>query len=123
MKKALITAVAAIALAIVTARPGIGGDDRLMVVTLATAGVTCGSCAGAIEKGLKTLDGVAAVKVDVEKGLVYASYDTAKITPAAIAEKVTVIGYRSEVRNVSAIAEYAGSTGSGKPGCACCNKQ
>ena len=99
------------------------------VVILKTLGMTCGSCAGKIEKALMENPGAAEVKVDVESAQVIASYDSNMLTPEALAEDATSAGFKSAIaqnlsmeqlqkltgRNVSAQAPTKSS------GCACCN--
>ncbi|MBE0523174.1 MAG: heavy metal translocating P-type ATPase [Methanosarcinales archaeon] len=65
-------------------------------VTLHLTGMTCASCAQNIEKGLRKLDGVYKVSVNLptEKG--YIEYDSAKITIKEIIKAVKDIGYGAE---------------------------
>ena len=45
---------------------------------LKVSGMTCGGCAGMVEKGLLRLDGVKTAKVDVKTGAVQVEYDSRK---------------------------------------------
>jgi len=65
-------------------------------VTLYLTGMTCASCAQNIEKGLKKLDGVYKVSVNLptEKG--HIEYDSAKITIKELVKAVKDIGYGAE---------------------------
>ena len=65
-------------------------------VTLHLTGMTCASCAQNIEKGLRKLDGVYKVSVNLptEKG--HIEYDSAKITIKEIIKAVKDIGYGAE---------------------------
>ena len=46
--------------------------------------MTCGGCAGMVEKGLLKLDGVKTAKVDFKTGAVQVIYDSKKTTPEKI---------------------------------------
>ncbi|MCK4928462.1 MAG: copper ion binding protein, partial [Methanosarcinales archaeon] len=65
-------------------------------VTLHITGMTCASCVQNIEKGLRKLDGVIKVSVNLttEKG--YVEYDSAKVSVKDIIKAVTDIGYGAE---------------------------
>jgi copper chaperone CopZ len=97
------------------------------VTVLRTAGMTCGSCAGAIEKALRKEPGIASVEVDVNNGWVVVGYDTKQARPEQIAATVTGSGYGSSVWRVLSVAEYRQLTGKnpaqaggGGGGCGCC---
>lgn len=100
------------------------------VAVLKSMGVTCDSCAGRIEKALKEKADMASVEVDVETGLVTIAYDSKKITPEALAETVTALGYVSNIMQVVTAEEYRAKTGRSASlqtpaktgGCGCCNK-
>ncbi len=51
---------------------------------LKVSGMTCGGCAGMVEKGLLKLDGVKTAKVDFKTGGVQLVYDSKKTTPEKI---------------------------------------
>jgi len=53
--------------------------------------IKCGGCAGSIRKGLMGLDGVDAVDVDIESGVVQVQADDA--LRAEIARKLASMGY------------------------------
>ncbi|MCK4938639.1 MAG: copper ion binding protein, partial [Methanosarcinales archaeon] len=65
-------------------------------VTLNITGMTCASCVQNIEKGLRKLDGVFKVSVNLttEKG--YVEYDSLKVSAKDIIKAVTDIGYGAE---------------------------
>jgi mercuric ion binding protein len=140
MKKIMICAFkAGIALVFVLAL-GVGAVSALntsglgvqadSVVVLKAQGVTCGSCAGKIEKALKEKPGVASVEVDVDNGGIAVAYDAKVIKPEILAETVTALGYESSVAQNFSAEEYRAVTGrevaSHSPaktgGCGCCNK-
>src|SRR5512136_650281 len=62
------------------------------VLVLKAQGVSCGSCAGKIEKALKEKPGVASVEVDVDSGGIAVAYDAKVAKPEILAETVTALG-------------------------------
>lgn len=102
------------------------------VVVLKAQGVTCGSCAGKIEKALRENPGVASVQVDVDVGRVTVAYDGKSVKPETLAENVTALGYGSSILQVVSAEEYKSITGrtvasldtpkAGGCGGGCCNK-
>nr|WP_269145409.1 heavy metal-associated domain-containing protein [Geomonas sp. RF6] len=94
-------------------------------------GVSCGSCAGKIEKALMEKPGVAAVEVDVDNGRVTAAYDSGAIKPEVIADTITGLGYGTTVVKAMSLDEYRAAAGkgdasqnAGRGGCGggCCDK-
>lgn len=81
------------------------------VVELKTLGLSCGSCALRIEKALKAEPGVSSVQVDVDAGRVSVAYDSSRIKPEAIAERVTATGYGSSILQILTPAQYKAATG------------
>ncbi|SNB45389.1 heavy-metal-associated domain-containing protein [Geobacter sp. DSM 9736] len=65
------------------------------VAVLRTVGMTCGSCAGKIEKALMRLPGTAGVEVDVNGGWVLVGYDSKSAKPETFADAVNRTGFRS----------------------------
>ncbi len=65
--------------------------------TLHVEGMTCSSCAVAIRTALGKLDGVVSTVVHVDGKKATVTYDPAKVTPAAIAQKVSDLGYPATV--------------------------
>lgn len=66
--------------------------------SLHVEGMTCASCSVAIKVALGKLDGVVSVTVDVEGKKAMVTYDPAKVTPDAIAKKVSDLGYPTTVQ-------------------------
>lgn len=100
------------------------------VAVLKSQGVTCGSCAGKIEKALKEKHGVASVEVDVDAGRVVVAYDSKVVKPEILAETVTGLGYGSSIMQAMSADQYRATTGRDLPvqaakagGCGCCNKK
>ncbi|MGD6950042.1 copper ion binding protein, partial [Bacillus mobilis] len=48
-------------------------------ITLEVKGMSCGHCVKAIEGSVGNLEGVSAVKVDLENGKVNVEYDSSKV--------------------------------------------
>jgi len=97
------------------------------VAVLITAGMTCGSCAGKIEKALQAKKGVASVEVDVDRGWVIVGYDSKKVKPEVIASALSALGYRSKVAEFLSVERFRKITGrnpgegvAGKTGCGGC---
>lgn len=70
-----------------------GPTAAMSTATLHVEGMTCSSCALAIRTALGKLDGVGATVVDIDGKKATVTYDPARVTPAAIAQKVNDLGY------------------------------
>lgn len=81
------------------------------VVVLKSLGVTCGSCAGKIEKALNGKPGVGTVAVDVDSGQVIVSYDAKVARPESLAETVTAAGFGSSILQNFSMEQYQALTG------------
>ena len=81
------------------------------VAVLITAGMTCGSCAGKIEKALQAKEGVASVEVDADGGWVIVGYDSKKVKPEVIASTVSGLGYWSNVAELLRVERFRAITG------------
>lgn len=112
-------------------QPGSGdsGVTADSVALLKTQGVTCGSCAGRIERALKQKPGVASVEVDVDAGRVAVAYESKVVKPETLAETVTAAGYGSSILQVMSTEDFKAQTGrnvgpqtANAGGCGCCNK-
>ncbi len=66
--------------------------------TLRVEGMTCASCAVAIKTALGKVDGVISTVVDVDGKKATVTYDPAKVTPDALAKKVSELGYPATVQ-------------------------
>ena len=62
------------------------GTSKLQVTqcALKVSGMTCGGCAGMVEKGLLKLEGVKTAKVDYKTGEAQVAFDSKKTTPEKI---------------------------------------
>ncbi len=67
-------------------------------VTFDVKGWTCGSCAAATRIGLRKVDGVAAVKTDLEKAQVAVTYDDTRTGPEKLVEVIERLGYKATVK-------------------------
>ncbi len=76
------------------------------VAALKTFGMTCGSCAGKIEKALKPLKGVSGVEVDVNGGWVLVGYATQSASPEAFAGAVRKAGFQSWPMEQMSLADF-----------------
>lgn len=76
------------------------------VAALKTFGMTCGSCAGKIEKALKPLKGVSGVEVDVNGGWVMVGYDAQSASPEAFTGAVRKAGFQSWLMEQMSLADF-----------------
>ncbi len=67
-------------------KPAQSGTAKLQVIqcALKVSGMTCGGCAGMVEKSLLKLNGVATAKVDYKTGEAQVQFDSMKTTPEKI---------------------------------------
>ena len=81
------------------------------VVVLKTLNMTCGSCAGTIEKTLLGKPGVGEVTVDVAAAQVVVVYDARATNPETLAAAVTAAGYQSGIVRSLSLERYREITG------------
>jgi Cu+-exporting ATPase len=62
-------------------------------IELGVQGMTCASCVGRVERGLKKVDGVADATVNLATERATVTYDPAVTTPQALLDKVKAVGY------------------------------
>ncbi|BCS53420.1 heavy-metal-associated domain-containing protein [Geobacter sp. SVR] len=114
MKNRLFTAVIIVAamtlLAVLAFHVRIGATADSVAV-LSTKGMTCGSCSSTISKALEAMKGVAATEIDVEGGWVVVGYDTKSVKPESLAEKVSSVGFGSNVHLVLTPEQFRQITG------------
>ncbi len=60
-------------------------------IELDVENIKCGGCASAIEDGLKSLDGIESIEVNIENGHVSISGDS--LSETAIREKLAALGF------------------------------
>ena len=63
-------------------------------VTFQVEGMSCQHCVGKVESGLKALDGVSSVKVDLEAKEAKIRYDPQKIKAEELRDKLIDVGYQ-----------------------------
>jgi copper chaperone CopZ len=81
------------------------------VAVLKTIGMTCGSCAGKVEKALMRLPGTAGVEVAVERGWVLVGYQSGAAKPETFAAAVAAEGFRSWLMEKMSAADFKKITG------------
>lgn len=62
---------------------------------LSVSGMTCSACVGRVERGLLRTPGVQRAAVNLVSGTAVVEFDPARSSPAALASKVTSLGYDS----------------------------
>lgn len=117
----IVVAVTLLTLLAFYVRVGATADS---VAVLRTTGMTCGSCSSKITAALQEVKGVAATEVDVEGGWVVVGYDTKRVKPETLAEKVNGTGFVSGVHQILTPEQFKQITGrdigkkaSGASGC------
>lgn len=79
-------------LSLLLASSALGASTKTILLV---DGMTCASCAGAIEKRLKQVEGVSAVDISIKAGKVtVTSKENAKIDPAYAKRAVEEAGYK-----------------------------
>jgi mercuric transport protein len=75
-------------------------------VTIQVQGMSCSGCAGTVASALKHVDGVTDARVSYEQGHAVVTYDSAKITPQAIARatELRLPGYKLVMGGAPTIA-------------------
>jgi copper chaperone CopZ len=58
-------------------------------------GMSCGSCAATVKRGVRKLDGVTDVEVSLEHRGARVRYSEGKVTPDQIAAAITRLGYKA----------------------------
>ena len=60
---------------------------------LTVTGMTCGGCENAIKRALQQIDGVEKVTASHSANQVGVTFDTAKVTPVLLKERIEALGY------------------------------
>jgi copper chaperone CopZ len=68
--------------------------SHMSVVEIQASNIKCGGCVSSIQDGLKELDGITAVSVDIASNMV--SVEGANLDSAAIEAKLAALGYPIE---------------------------
>ncbi|GAA5533527.1 heavy metal translocating P-type ATPase [Deinococcus aluminii] len=69
-------------------------------IELGVQGMTCASCVGRVERGLKKVEGVADASVNLATERATVTYDPALTTPQALLDKVKDVGYEPIVSHI-----------------------
>jgi len=69
----------------------------MKTIVIKVNGMSCEHCVTAVKGAMAGLSGVAEVAVSLETGTATVSYDSEKITPAAMAEAIEEQGYETEL--------------------------
>lgn len=90
-------AAAALAPLLILAAPAAAGDGKQVFqeTAIAVSGMFCSSCAAAVEKALKSLNGVTEARADVKSDQVRVRYDGKKVTPRQMVETIRKAGYQA----------------------------
>lgn len=73
-------------------------DSDLAHDTFRVTGMTCAGCVRRVETGLAALEGVSAATVNLMTEEAVVDYDPARLTPEAIEEAVTALGYEAKLK-------------------------
>ncbi|KAF1301259.1 MULTISPECIES: copper chaperone CopZ [Enterococcus] len=68
-----------------------------MKQTFAIKGMNCEHCVAKVENGIKELPGIQKVKIQLKKNAGTVKFDEAQISGQQIADKITEVGYPTEV--------------------------
>jgi len=69
-------------------------------IELGVQGMTCASCVGRVERGLKKVDGVEDATVNLATERATVTYDPAVTTPQALLDKVKAVGYEPVLSHI-----------------------
>ncbi|XP_060556609.1 copper-transporting ATPase 1-like isoform X2 [Ruditapes philippinarum] len=70
-----------------------GRISPLLEATIHVDGMTCMSCVKSIEGNISKVDGIESIKVNLEGKQAYVRYNAVKLTPDAIADKISDMGF------------------------------
>ncbi|HEU4880989.1 MAG TPA: heavy metal-associated domain-containing protein [Longimicrobium sp.] len=71
-------------------------------VTLAVTGMSCGGCAGSVQRALERHPGVASAAVSLARNNATVEFDPAATSPGALVEAVRATGYDAELADPAA---------------------
>nr|XP_009860869.1 copper-transporting ATPase 2 [Ciona intestinalis] len=80
-------------------RDSVNGDVEYTVVNIGVEGMHCKSCVRKIEENMKTMKGVAKVKVSLDDKMATISYDSDKIKEEKLAEKIKDLSFKATLPN------------------------
>ena len=104
---AVVLVVMGVAVFVNSKRSGMQPTDPALraatkTLTVPVEGMSCASCAASVRKTLKSIDGVAAVEVDLEHRRARVEYAAEKVTPQQVQAAVTELGYKAGEPSVEA---------------------
>ncbi len=67
--------------------------EAIVTESLTVHGMTCGGCAAAVERALKSVDGVTDVAVDLEAKQARVSFDPSRATREKLAQAIVKAGF------------------------------
>ncbi|KAB3530873.1 heavy metal translocating P-type ATPase [Alkaliphilus serpentinus] len=70
-------------------------DRQLKEINIPIGGMTCSSCAAAVERKLKKLDGVADISVNLTTEKAHIKYDSSKLRISQIKQEIEKAGYKA----------------------------
>ena len=70
-------------------------DAALEAVTIPVEGITCGACAASIKTTLKSVAGVRAVEVNLERRTVLVRYAPGQVPPERLVAEINELGYKA----------------------------
>ena len=71
-------------------------------LTMPVEGMSCASCAASVRKTVKSIDGVTAVEVDLERRRARVVYVSEKVSPQQVAAAISELGYKTGEPTVEA---------------------
>jgi copper chaperone CopZ len=71
-------------------------------VTIGVTGMSCGGCAGSVQRALERHPGVTSAAVDLARNNATVEFDPAATSPAALAEAVRATGYGASLPDPAA---------------------
>ncbi|KAB2913235.1 MAG: heavy-metal-associated domain-containing protein [Hyphomicrobiaceae bacterium] len=70
-------------------------ESAVKTVVIPVEGMACVACAASVKRALKTIDGVAAVEVNLEQRAARVTYMPGKVTPDRLVAAINKLGYRA----------------------------
>lgn len=76
----------------------------MSTMTFDVTGMTCGGCAGRVERAIRELEGVSAVRVDLARGQAVVTFDAAVVAPSGIEAASARAGYPARPAAAAALS-------------------
>ena len=70
----------------------------MQTLSFDVSGMTCGGCAGSVQRTLSKIGGVSYAEVTLRPGLATVVVDPARVTPAQIESAITRLGFPAKAR-------------------------